>query len=59
MTNADPDQPAWMCHLIRICTGRILVRNNLMNQKVNRYDPDQMAWICVLADLDLTCSPMQ
>jgi hypothetical protein len=27
-TIVDPDQLEHMCHLIRICTGRILVRNN-------------------------------
>jgi hypothetical protein len=32
-TSVDPDQPAHLYHLIWICTGRILVRNNLMNQK--------------------------
>jgi len=31
--------------LIRICTGRILIRNNLMNQKANSLDPDQTAQI--------------
>jgi hypothetical protein len=34
-TSVDPDQPAHPCRLIWICTGCILVRNNLMNKKVN------------------------
>jgi hypothetical protein len=42
VNSVDPDQLAYSCHLIRICTGLILV-NNLMNQKANRLDPDQMA----------------
>jgi hypothetical protein len=41
-TSVDPDQPAHLCHLIRIYTGRILVRNNRMNQKANSVDPVQM-----------------
>jgi hypothetical protein len=47
-TSVDPDQLAHSCCLIWICTGRILVRNNQMNQKVNSSDPDQMALMCRL-----------
>ncbi len=35
-TSVDPDQ---LAHLIWICTGRILDRNNLLNLKVNRIAP--------------------
>jgi hypothetical protein len=45
-TSVDPDQPAHLCHLFRIWTGHILVRNNLMNQKVNSVDPDHKAQMC-------------
>jgi hypothetical protein len=41
--SVDPDQLAHLCHLILICNGHILVRNNLMNLKVNSVDPDQTA----------------
>jgi hypothetical protein len=41
-TSVDPDQPAYPCCLIRICTVRFLVRNNLINQKVNSADPDHI-----------------
>jgi hypothetical protein len=44
--SVDSDQLANSCCLIWICTGRILVRNNLMNQKANILDPDQMAQRC-------------
>jgi hypothetical protein len=44
-TSVDSDQPAHSCHLIRICTGHILVRNNLVNHRTNSLDPDQMAWM--------------
>jgi hypothetical protein len=47
-TSVDPDQLAHLCRLIWICTGRILVKDNLMNQKANSLDPDQMAWMCRL-----------
>jgi hypothetical protein len=43
-----PDQLAYPCFLIRICTGRILVRNNLINLKVNSVDYDQPARMCQL-----------
>jgi hypothetical protein len=33
--------PAHLSRLIWICTGRMLVRNNLINQKANSADPDQ------------------
>jgi hypothetical protein len=54
LTSVDADQPAHPCSPIWICTGRILVRNNLINQKENSLDPDQTD---VPADLDLNCSP--
>jgi hypothetical protein len=44
LTSIDRD---WCC-LIWICTGCILVKNNLMNLKVNSLDPDQTAPICKL-----------
>jgi hypothetical protein len=51
-TSVDPDQLAHLCHLICICTGRILVRYSLMNKIVNSLDGTD-----VPADLDLNCSP--
>lgn len=42
-TSVDPDQLAHQCHLIRIWTGRNLIKNNLMNKKTNSLDPDQTA----------------
>ncbi len=38
-----------------ICTGSILVRNNLMNQKANSVDPDQMARMCRLIWINIVC----
>jgi hypothetical protein len=36
-TSVDPDQPAHPS----VPSGRIIVRNNVTNQKVNSLDPDQ------------------
>jgi hypothetical protein len=47
-TSVDPDQPAHSCHLVRICTGRILARNNQTNQSANSVDPVQTVRICRL-----------
>jgi hypothetical protein len=47
-TSVNPNQLAHPYHPIWICTGRILVRNNLMNLKANCVDPDQMAQMCQL-----------
>ena len=57
VTSVDPDQLAHSCHLIRICTGLILVRNNLINQKVGKQYRSWSDGIDVQADLDLHCSP--
>ena len=43
-TIVDPDQSAQLYFIIRICSGRILVRNILI-KKANSLDPDQMAQI--------------
>jgi hypothetical protein len=48
VTSVDPDQLVYTCNLIWICTGYILVRNNLKNQKANSADPDQKAQMCRL-----------
>ena len=48
-TSVDPDQLAHPCHLIWICTGRILVRNNLMNQKANSLTKKQKKTTSVTA----------
>jgi hypothetical protein len=42
-TSVDQDQQAHPCGLIRVCTGRILVSNNLTNQKANSLDPKLFA----------------
>jgi hypothetical protein len=43
-SSVDPDQLAHLCHLIWICTGHILIRNNLIIYTVrHRVDPDQIA----------------
>jgi hypothetical protein len=54
-TSLDSDQLAHPCCLIWICTGRILVRNNLMNQKANSLDSDQTAWMCRLIRISTVC----
>jgi hypothetical protein len=45
VTSVDPDQLAHPCFLIGICTVRFLVRNNLINKKVNSMDTGQTACI--------------
>jgi hypothetical protein len=39
--SGDPDQPAHLCHQIRICNVHIVVGSKLINLNVNIADPGQ------------------
>jgi hypothetical protein len=54
-TSVDPDQPACPCCLIRNCTVRFLVRNNVINKKANIADPNQTSQMCQLIWIYTVC----
>jgi hypothetical protein len=55
VTSVDPDQLAHLYLLNMIYAFVFLVRNNLMNLKLNSVDPDQRALMCRLIWIYTVC----